>query len=336
MSRILVTGVAGFIGQRTALRLLDMGHSVVGVDNLNDYYDVRLKQWRLKQLQERASFAFHQRDIEDLAALESLFSLARSDGRGGPDRPYDAVVNLAARAGVRYSIVDPMVYLRTNAQGTLHLLELMKRFRVPKMVLASTSSLYAGQPMPFSENLPVNEPISPYAASKKAAEVMAFTYHHLHDISTTVLRYFTVYGPAGRPDMSYFRFIRWVDEGRPILMYGDGSQSRDFTYIDDIVDGTVRALDLKGYQIINLGNSRPHKMLELVGLIECRLGKKAALDRRPIAPADMKDTWADIARAEELLGWKPKTGLEQGINRTIDWYVKNRAWVSQLDIDVSK
>ena len=229
---ILLTGAAGFIGWETAKRLLSGGKRVLGVDNLNDYYDVGLKEYRLEDLKGREKFSFYRADIEDLQALEDIF-------RGNR---IDAVVNLAARAGVRYSIENPFVYMTTNAYGTLNLLELMRKYGVKKIVLASTSSLYAGQKMPFSEELPVNTPISPYAASKKAAEVMAYSYHYLFGIDVSVLRYFTVYGPAGRPDMSLFRFIKWIDVGDELVLYGDGSQSRDFTFVSDIAEGTIRAL----------------------------------------------------------------------------------------------
>jgi Nucleoside-diphosphate-sugar epimerases len=215
MKTILLTGAAGFIGWKTAEFLLKEGYKVIGVDNLNNYYDVRLKEYRKKDLEKYENFKFYPVDIENLQALEILFN----------DYKFDVVINLAARAGVRYSMINPYVYMTTNANGTLNLLELMKKYGVKKLVLASTSSLYAGQPMPFKEDLPVNTPISPYAASKKAAEVMAYTYHYLYGIDVSVVRYFTVYGPAGRPDMSIFRFIKWIDEGKPIILYGDGSQS---------------------------------------------------------------------------------------------------------------
>jgi nucleoside-diphosphate-sugar epimerase len=226
---VLLTGAAGFIGFKTAEKLLDRGYRVVGVDNFNDYYDVRLKEYRANLLKERENFKLYKVDIENIDALRVLFEEYRFDG----------VINLAARAGVRYSLVNPFVYMTTNALGTLNLLELMKDYGVGKFVLASTSSLYAGQPMPFKETLPVNTPISPYAASKKAAEVTSYTYHYLYGIDVTIVRYFTVYGPAGRPDMCIFRFIKWIDEGTPITVYGDGTQSRDFTFVDDIAEGTV-------------------------------------------------------------------------------------------------
>ena len=246
------------------------------------------------------------------------------------------MVNLAARAGVRYSIENPFVYLSTNAQGTLNLLELMRKYDVRKIVLASTSSLYAGQQMPFSEELPVNMPISPYAASKKAAEVMIYSYHYLFGIDASVVRYFTVYGPAGRPDMSIFRFIKWIDEGQELVLYGDGSQSRDFTYVSDIADGTIRALKTVGFEVINLGNSHPHDLAEVISLVERFLGKKAKIKQLPFQKTDMKATWADIGKARKLLGWEPQVSLEEGLRKTVEWYLSNKGWAKDILIDMSK
>ncbi len=321
--KILLTGVAGFIGWKTGHKLLEEGHTVVGIDNLNDYYDPRIKHWRLKTFEGKENFKFHNVDIEDFQALKVLFEVYG---------PFDAVVNLAARAGVRYSMENPFVYFTTNANGTLNLLELSKEFGVKKFVLASTSSLYAGQPMPFSEDLPVNTPISPYAASKKAAEVTCYTYHYLYGIDVSVVRYFTVYGPAGRPDMSIFRFIYKIKKGEPIEIYGDGTQSRDFTYVDDIAEGTVRALKPLGYEIINLGGNHPYKLLEVVELIEKYLGRKAEIVFKEFHKADLKATWADITKAKNLLGWEPKISLEEGIKRTVEWFEENWDWVKNVAI----
>jgi len=292
--KILLTGAAGFIGWKTAQKLLDEGHTVIGVDNLNNYYDPRIKQWRLKTLKVRNNFIFHNADIENFEALKLLFEIYE---------PIDAIINLAARAGVRYSMENPFVYFTTNANGTLNLLELAKTYGIKKFVLASTSSLYAGQPMPFKEELPVNTPISPYAASKKAAEVTCYTYHYLYGLDVSIVRYFTVYGPAGRPDMSIFRFIYKIMKGQPIEVFGDGSQSRDFTYVDDIADGTVRALKPLGYEIINLGGNKPYKLKEVIQIIEELLGKKAKIDYKPFHKADLKATWADITKAKRFLDW---------------------------------
>jgi nucleoside-diphosphate-sugar epimerase len=225
------------------------------------------------------------------------------------------------------------VYLSTNAQGVLNLLELMRKYGVKKLVHASTSSLYAGQKMPFTEDLPVNTPISPYAASKKAAEAMAYTYHYLFDLDISVLRYFTVYGPAGRPDMSIFRFIKWIDEGKPLELFGDGTQSRDFTYIDDIADGTFKAQKEVGYEIINLGGGKsPRSLNYVIGRLEELLGKKAVIDNKPFLKTDMTETSADITKAGRLLNWKPETDLDEGLKKAVDWYVENRSWLKDVKL----
>lgn len=320
---ILLTGVAGFIGHKTAENLLGRGYKVIGVDNMNDYYDTRLKEYRLNRLKEHEGFKFYKIDIEDLETLRVIFE----------DNEFGGIINLAARAGVRFSLIDPFIYIRTNVLATTNLLELCHNYGVGKFVIASTSSLYAGQAMPFKEDLPVNEPISPYAASKKGAEVVAYTYHYLYDIDVTVLRYFTVYGPAGRPDMSIFRFTKWIDGETPIELFGDGSQSRDFTYIDDIAEGTVRAFEMaRGYEIINLGGNRPNKLNYAIGLIEKHLEKKARRIIKPFHKADLKATRADITRARKILGWEPGVTLEEGIKRTVQWYLDNKEWAGKIII----
>ena len=323
MNKILVTGAAGFIGARTTEVLLEQGMNVVGVDNLNDYYDVLLKEHRLSALKENKNFHFYHTDIEDIQAMHSIFE----------EHSFDAVINLAARAGVRYSQENPFVYMTTNAMGTLNLLELMREFSVKKMVLASTSSLYAGQPLPFDEKLSVNTPISPYAATKKAAEVMAYTYHHLYGIDISICRYFTVYGPAGRPDMSPFRFIKWIYEGTPITLYGDGTQSRDFTFVDDIARGTIAALQPVGYEIFNLGRGDSPIMLnKMIEMIEEYTGKKAIIDYQPVQKTDMTETMADITKAKSLLHWEPKVDFETGLKESVDWYLNNIEWTSKIKI----
>jgi len=322
MKTILLTGAAGFIGAKTTEKLLKRGVRVVGIDNLNDYYDVSVKKYRLKQLQVYPNFIFHKVDIENLKALQPIFAKNK----------FAAVINLAARAGVRYSMENPHVYMSTNAQGTLNILEMCQKHKVPKFVLASTSSLYAGQKMPFNENLSVNIPISPYAASKKAAEVMAYTYHYLYGIDVSVVRYFTVYGPAGRPDMSVFRFIKWIDEGKPMQVFGDGTQSRDFTYVDDIAEGTIKALKKVGFETINLGGNRPYGLNEMIGLIEKDLGKKSTRNEKDFHKTDVMATWADISKAKRLLGWQPKVDLKEGIRRTVQWYLQNKKWLAKVRI----
>ncbi len=321
MKKILVTGAAGFIGWKTSEKLLEKGFEVVGVDNMNDYYDVRLKEWRLNQLLPHKNFKFYKIDIEDKNAIKELFE----------SNKFDAIINLAARAGVRYSIENPYIYYTTNVMGTLNLLELAKDFDVPKFVLASTSSLYAGQPMPFKEDLPVNQPISPYAASKKAAEVLCYTYHYLYGIDVTVLRYFTVYGPAGRPDMSIFRFIKWIMEDKPVQIYGDGTQSRDFTYVDDIAEGTIKALKPLGYEIINLGGGRnPTSLNRILEIIGEELGKRPDVIYGDFLKVDLKSSWADIEKAKKLLDWIPQFDIEMGLENTIRWSIKNKNFISGI------
>ena len=321
----MVTGAAGFIASQVSKQLLDQGEGVVGVDNLNDYYDVRLKNWRLEQLKAHPNaenFSFACLDIEDQAKLANLF---QSEG------PFDAVLNLAARAGVRYSMENPHVYLSTNAEGTLNLLECMRAQGCKKIVLASTSSLYAGQKMPFTEDLAVNEPLSPYAASKKAAELMAYSYHKLYDLDVSVVRYFTVFGPAGRPDMSPYRFIKWIAEEETIQMFGDGSQSRDFTYVDDIARGTIAAIEDVGYQIINLGGGRnPVSLNTIISKLEELLGKTAKIDHKPFHVADLMETWADISKANNLLGWEPQVLLDEGLEKSVQWYINNQNWLKEI------
>ena len=231
------------------------------------------------------------------------------------------IIILSARAGFRYSIENPFIYYTTNVMGTLNQLELVTDFDVPKFVLASTSSLYAGQPVPFKEDLPVNQPISPYAASKKAAEVLCYTYHYLYGIDVTVLRYFTVYGPAGRPDMSIFRFIKWIMEDKPFQIYGDGTQSRDFTYVDDIAEGTIKALKPLGYEIINLGGGRnPVSLNKVIELIEQFTGKKSKKVYSDFVKSDLKSSWADIEKAAKLLQWRPRVKFEEGLHHTVEWF----------------
>jgi UDP-glucuronate 4-epimerase len=349
MSTYLVTGAAGFIASKVCEMLLADGHIVVGIDNLNDYYDVRLKDYRLSRLLGRddgglqlgsdpkvsmyvsedskqkalsfGKFTFRVLDIENFAGLDALFS----------DFKFDAVFNLAARAGVRYSLENPHVYLSTNTLGTLNILECMRKHGVKKHVLASTSSLYAGCPMPFTEDQPVNTPLSPYAATKKSAEMLAWTWHKVHGIDSTVLRYFTVFGPAGRPDMAPYRFVHWVATGQPIKLFGDGEQTRDFTYIDDIARGTILAAKPGGYEIINLGGGNyPISINTMIALLEQYIGKRALIDRHPFNAVDMIDTQADISKAGIFLGWAPAVSPEEGFRRTVEWYRANQEMLKSI------
>jgi UDP-glucuronate 4-epimerase len=310
---VLVTGAAGFIASKTCEILITQGYHVIGVDNLNDYYSIELKNHRLNQLKRLPNFSFYKIDIENFNELEELFNKYN----------FSAVVNLAARAGVRYSMENPYVYLSTNTLGTLNLLELMRKHNIKKIILASTSSLYAGQKMPFNESLAVNNPISPYAATKKAAELLCHSYHKLYNFDVSIVRYFTVYGPAGRPDMSIFRFIKWIDNGSPIEIFGDGNQSRDFTYVEDIARGTVLALKNVGYEIINLGGGKnPVTLLDIIGRLEKMMGKKANIKNLDRHIADIEETWADIQKAKDLLGWEPSIDLNTGLTNCVDWYYK--------------
>jgi nucleoside-diphosphate-sugar epimerase len=442
MSTYLVTGVAGFIASKVCEQLLAEGHTVVGVDNLNDYYDVRLKDYRLSRLlrakgeEQRAKgeglsakseeqsaggvmlgtdpkvsiyrpkgeghgakgglplpltasrFAFYHLDIENLPALEALFAAHK----------FDAVFNLGARAGVRYSLEFPELYRRTNVLGEENVLKCQVKYGVKKHVLASSSSVYAGCPMPFTEDAKLGKMQSPYAETKWQAENLAHDYHRRHRLDVSVLRFFTVFGPAGRPDMAPFRFIKWIDEGTPITLYGDGTQSRDFTYVDDIARGTILAGKLFGgqmtddggqipgmkpetgklkaegseppgvgssafsfqpsacsgvlqpaYDIINLGGGRnPISLHTVIGWIEKFLTEarssenpqvsglkfqvSAAIDSQPPSAADMKETWADISKAERLLGWKPRVTPEDGFRMTVEWHVQNRDWIRTINV----
>lgn len=316
-----VTGCVGFIGSKVTELLLKDGHTVVGADNLNDAYDVRLKKWRLQQLEKASGFQFHELDICNQSALREVFNA----------NTLDAVINLAARAGVRYSVENPWVYYETNVTGTLNLLELCREAEVKKFVLASTSSLYgANNSQPFQEDADTNSPISPYAASKKGAETLCYTYHHLHGIDVTVFRFFTVYGPAGRPDMSPFRFVQWISEGRPVVVYGDGGQSRDFTFVDDVARGTIAGLKPLGYKVINLGSDSPVVLMDMIHLVEELTGKKAKIEYKPFHPADVRATWADIGRAEQLLGWRPYSTFRDGFSALVDWYQSNREWAKEI------
>ncbi len=334
--RYLLTGCAGFIAARVAELLLDAGHEVAGIDNLNDAYDPRLKHWRLKRLMGRPRFLFHELDIADRAKLERFFArVATSRGQTPAgerlDVPFAAVINLAARAGVRASVENPWVYYQANCDGTLNLLEMCRRYGIRKFLLASTSSLYgAHNPVPYREDADTSRPLSPYAASKKAAETLAYTYHYLYGLDVSVVRYFTVYGPAGRPDMSVFRFVRRIAEGEPIVVFGDGSQQRDFTYVDDIARGTVAALAPLGYEVINLGSDRPVALSHVIQQISALVGRPAQIEHRPAHPADVPATWADITKARRLLDWSPRVSLEDGLARCVAWYRQNRDFVLPL------
>lgn len=326
MGTYLVTGCAGFIASQVVEKLLQAGHTVVGWDNRNTAYDLILKDWRLEQLKKWPQFQFSPMDVTHREAMEREF-----EEKG----PFEAIFHLAARAGVRYSVENPWTYVDTNVSGTLNLLECCRRSSTRKFVMASSSSVYgkvtsAHQFVAFREDADTNHPSSPYAASKKAAEMLAHSYHHLYGLDIAVLRFFTVYGPAGRPDMSVLRFVHAIAEEKPMILYGDGSQSRDFTYITDIADGVLASLQATGYSLFNLGGDHPHTILEMIRILSEKLGKKPQIEHRPSHPADVPCTWADIERARTQLGWEPVVSLEEGLARTIQWYRENREWVRNL------
>jgi len=322
MARYLVTGAAGFIASRVCEMLLDEGHEVIGADNLCDSYDVRLKHYRLRRLLERPGFRFSALDISDRGAVDALFSTGE---------PFAGVINLAARAGVRASVENPWVFVSTNLTGTLNLLEACRRQEVKKFILASTSSIYGNDaPLPTPETASSDRPLQPYSASKKGAEAMCHAYHYLYGIDVTIFRYFTVYGPAGRPDMVMFRFTQWIKEHRPVRLNGDGTQTRGFTYVDDIARGTIAGLRPLGYEIINLGGHEVISMNEMIARLERLLGEKAIIERQPAHKADMLANQADITKARQLLGWEPQVTLDEGMKRLVDWYLSERSWASQV------
>ena len=331
MSRVLVTGVAGFIGFHVSRRLLEDGHSVTGIDNVNDYYDVQLKLDRLKQLQEQAGFRFFQKDLADKHSLFSIFE----------ETAPEFVVNLAAQAGVRYSLTNPEAYIQSNIVGFGNILEAVRHHPVQHLVYASSSSVYGSNTkLPFSVHDNVDHPVSLYAASKKANELMAHTYSHLYGIPTTGLRFFTVYGPWGRPDMAAFLFTKAILAGKPIEVFNNGNMRRDFTYIDDIVEGVVRVTfkppaanpswdgnnpdpgtSRAPYRLFNIGNHHPVDLMEFIRILERLLGRKAQINFREMQPGDVEATFADVEDLSREVGFAPSTPLEEGLSEFIRWYV---------------
>ena len=311
---ILVTGSAGFIGFHLSGKLLDMGYNVVGIDNLNPYYDVGLKKARLDLLNPHENFRFIKGDIQDLPTLQQVFG----------EHQITRICNLAAQAGVRHSLKDPFSYQKSNIEGFLNLLEMARKFRVENFVYASSSSVYGkNKNNPYSVEDRVDNPISLYAATKKANELMAHAYSHLYDIPCTGLRFFTVYGPWGRPDMALFLFTDAIFHDRPINVFNYGDMRRDFTYIDDIVAGTVSAIEQPApYEIFNLGNSDSTTLMDFIQAIESELGRKAEKNMLPMQPGDVAETSADITKSKEKLGFSPKTPLKEGIRAFIAWYRK--------------
>lgn len=331
--QILVTGAAGFIGYHLSEKLLERGDTVTGLDNLNDYYDVSLKEARLARLNKHAAFSFIKADLGDRAAMESLFAQTH----------FDAVINLAAQAGVRYSLENPHAYIDSNIVGFTNILECCRHHNIGHLVYASSSSVYGmNGAMPFSVHDNVDHPISLYAASKKANELMAHTYSHLFNIPTTGLRFFTVYGPWGRPDMALFLFTEAILKGEPIKVFNNGNMQRDFTYIDDIVEGIIRVMDKPAtpnpdwdakspdsgtssapYRLYNIGNNNPVALMDFIGAIEKALGKTAEKELLPMQPGDVAATYADIDALVEAVDYHPRTPVEEGINNFVAWYLEH-------------
>ncbi len=323
MRHVLVTGAAGFIASRICDFLLDGGDEVTGIDILNDIYDRRLKEYRINRRIGRDGFRFYKTDITDFESLEKLFTENR----------FDAVINIAGIPGVRLSMKDPWLYLNVNTGGTLNLLECCRRHDVGKFILASTSSIYGeNAPFPTDETAPSDRPLQPYSASKKGAEAECHAYHYLYGLDVTIFRYFTVYGPAGRPDMAIYRFVRWITEGEPILLNGDGTQTRGFTYVDDIARGSILGLKKTGYEIMNLGGHESISIIDLIRKLENIIGKKAVIQHNPAVKADMTANLADITKAKTLLGWTPQVELDEGLRRTVDWYLSERQWLKDIRI----
>lgn len=329
--KILVTGAAGFIGFHTAQKLLERGETVVGLDNFNDYYDVTLKEGRAQILDGYENFTMERLDLADRTGMEKLFET----------NAFDKVVHLAAQAGVRYSIENPHSYIDSNIVGTLHILEGCRHNEVEHLVYASSSSVYgANTKMPFSVHQNVDHPLALYGATKKANELMAHTYSNLYELPTTGLRFFTVYGPWGRPDMALFSFTKNILEGKPIDVFNYGNHRRDFTYIDDIVEGVIRTMDHTAepnpewdaehpdpgtsrapYRLYNIGNQKPVELMDYIGAIEQCLGAEAEKNLLPMQPGDVPDTWADTEALEKDVGYAPSTPIEEGVKRFIDWYL---------------
>ncbi len=322
MSNILVTGGAGFIGSHLIKKLVARGDQVITIDNFNNYYNPALKEARVKIFLADTDFKLYRKDICDLEALKDIFKEHR----------IDKIVHLAALAGVRYSLKDPFTFEQVNGLGTLNLLEMAKDYQVKNFVYASSSSVYGGnQKFPSSEDDNVDKPVSLYAANKKANELMAYTYHHIYKLPTIGLRFFTVYGPWGRPDMALFLFARGILENRPIDVYNYGKMQRDFTYIDDIVDGIIAALDKNyDYEIFNLGNSEVIELEYFIKVIEDILGKKAQRNDLPMQAGDVLKSYADITKAKKMLGYNPKTSIEEGIKKFLDWYLEYRGKINNI------
>jgi UDP-glucuronate 4-epimerase len=314
---ILVTGAAGFIGSHLCERLLENNLQVAGIDNFDPFYDPEIKKKNLRNFNNHPKFHFHEISITDIAALEKVFS----------EHQFSHIVHLAAKAGVRPSIEQPFAYKTTNIDGTMNLLELTRQHHINRFIFASSSSVYGNnKKIPFSENDPVDNPISPYAATKKAGELICYTYHHLYKINIFCLRFFTVYGPRQRPEMAIHKFTRQIDAGEPVDLYGFGQPKRDYTYIEDILQGVVSAIEkVDGYEIFNLGESKTISTSDLIDIIEEKIGKKAIRNQVGMQPGDVNVTFADINKAQKLLNYKPKTSIDEGVSKFAEWYLaRNR------------
>ena len=310
--RILITGGAGFIGSHVTEVLLKRGDQVICLDNFNDYYDPTRKRRNVAPFLERPAYRLYEADIRTATDLQAVFEAER------PDK----VLHIAAMAGVRYSIQNPALYASVNVTGTVNVLEMARQYGVRNFVFASSSSVYGARSQaPFREDDPADQPISPYAATKRAAELLTYTYHHLYGLNCTSLRFFTVYGPKGRPDMAPYLFTRWIFEGRELKMFGDGSTRRDYTYVDDIASGVVAALDAGlSFEIINLGNSKTVPLKDFIAIVEEAVGKPARIQPAEPQPGDVPLTSADVSKARRLLGYDPRTDIVEGIGRFVDWY----------------
>jgi len=308
---ILVTGSAGFIGFHISKALLERGDNVIGIDNFNTYYNPQLKEDRNNALNKYRGYKLYRADIKDKHIIDQIFR----------NEPIDVICHLAAQAGARYSIEHPGEYIQSNVEGTVNIFEAARTHKVQDIIFASSSSVYGNNPVPWSESQEVNMPINPYGATKRASELLAYTYHHLYGLNMTMLRFFTVYGPWGRPDMAYFKWANAIAKDQPIDVYNNGKMKRDFTYVEDIVQGALAAIDNpKPYEIYNLGNHRAEEIGAMIKLIEQNLGKEAKKNLLPMQPGDFLENFADISKAKKDLGFEPKTSLEHGIKKFVEWY----------------
>ena len=325
MKKILLTGAAGFIGYHLSLFLLKKGLIVYGVDNLNDNYDKRMKEWRVSELRKSKNFKFTKIDISSPGTLKKYFS------DNFKLNEVHAIINLAARTGVRKSTIDPYSYYNSNVIGVLNLIQLSKQYKVKKFLHASTSSVYGeNKDSSFKVSSDTNNPLSNYAASKKSSEILLYAYHKLHKQDISILRFFTVYGPAGRPDMSPFIFIQSSINSNPINLYGTGKQKRDFTYIDDVIAGIYKALKLKGFNTLNIGNNRPVSINSLIEKISELSGKQIKIIKKASSPEDVPYTSANLSNTKKLINWHPKTKIDQGLDKTFNWHVENKEWLKKI------